>query len=123
MAQTILIIDDHPFFRSSIDNALKELGFKIVEAENGKEGIIVADRERPDLIILDVAMPVMGGMEACERLKADKDLRSIPILMFTANNSKDDVVKAINAGADDFAIKTAGMPLVIEKVKKLLGSD
>ena len=101
----ILIVDDEPDIAESLGVMLSKRGYGTLFAQSGDEGLAKARQERPDLIILDVMMPVMDGFEACRLLKKSPDTRSIPVLLLTAMNQVEDKVKGLEAGADDFVTK------------------
>lgn len=100
----ILIADDELFFREVLKEAFQD-HYEIVEAKNGEEAVSVAVEQKPDLIILDIEMPVMNGLDACRALKDRAETRRIPIVMFTSFIRKDDIVRGLNAGADDYITK------------------
>ena len=102
---TILVVDEDPYLRDVLTQKLEALGYRVAEARNGKEALERVQREPPDLIILDVMMPVMDGFEACRRLKDDEDTRLIPIVMMTALLAQEDRIRGIEVGADDFLTK------------------
>ena len=87
---TILVVDEDPYLRDVLTQKLEALGYRVAEARNGKEALERVQREPPDLIILDVMMPVMDGFEACRRLKDDEDTRLIPVVMMTALLAQED---------------------------------
>jgi len=102
---TILIVDEDPYLRDVLAQKLESLGYRVVEARNGKEALDKVQQEPPDLILLDVMMPVMDGFQACRRLKDNEDTRLIPIVIMTALHAKEDRIIGIEAGADDFLTK------------------
>ena len=101
----ILIVDDEPFNVDVLEQALEELGYATVAARNGKEALDQVQRERPDLILLDVMMPLMDGFTVCRTLKGQDDTCLIPIVIMTALDGNDDRITGIEAGADDFLTK------------------
>jgi CheY-like chemotaxis protein len=118
--KTVLVVDDSPVVRKAIENAFLSDGFKIcVEAENGKEGIEVAKQCRPDLIILDLSMPVMNGLEAAPILR--KLFPKIPIFLFSlyANDLSEEVIA--KAGVDLVVSKTEPLPKLVAKAHEMLG--
>jgi DNA-binding response OmpR family regulator len=102
---TILIVDEDPYLRDMLTQKLEALGYQVAEARNGKEALDKVQRDAPDLVILDVMMPVMDGFQACRHLKDNEDTRLIPIVMMTALHAKEDRIRGIDAGADDFLTK------------------
>jgi DNA-binding response OmpR family regulator/MinD-like ATPase involved in chromosome partitioning or flagellar assembly len=122
MAYKILIIDDHPETRSIIGHVLKQQGYHIVTAENGAEGLKVADQEKPHIILCDYMMPVMDGVEAVTNLRQKSDFDKVPIIMFTAVDDPQQKLAAFNAGADDYLNKPTEPPELVERVVTLLES-
>ena len=102
---TILIVDEDPFIRDVLVQKLSALGYRAVEARNGKEALDKVAREPPDLILLDVMMPVMDGFQACRVLKDNEETRLIPVIIMTALQAVEDRIKGAEAGADDFLTK------------------
>jgi DNA-binding response OmpR family regulator len=102
---TILIVDDEPFNVDLLEQELEDIGCRTVAARNGQQALDSAAAERPDLILLDVMMPVMDGFEACRRLKDSEHTQLIPVIIMTALDGIDDRVRGIEAGADDFLTK------------------
>jgi CheY-like chemotaxis protein len=102
----ILVIDDEPDILKVTSIRLKKLGYNVLTAVNGKQGLDTIRREKPDLVLLDLVMPSMNGAEVCEQIKNDKVLKHIPIILFTASGSAavtDEKIKKF--GADDYIIK------------------
>ncbi len=113
--KSILIVDDEVFFRAILKDGLSD-SYDVIEAENGEEGIALALAYKPDLIIMDVEMPVMSGLEACEALKGKAETRKIPLIMFTALSKKNDIVRGLQAGADDYVSKPVSLPEILAQV-------
>ena len=101
----ILIVDDEPFNVDYLEQELEDLGYDTLSASNGEEAVEAVRTQRPDLVLLDVMMPVMDGFTACRLLKEDEDTRLIPIVIMTALDRVEDRVMGIEAGADDFLTK------------------
>jgi class 3 adenylate cyclase len=101
----ILIVDDEPFNVDYLEQELEDFGYDTISASNGQEALEKVAAENPDLILLDVMMPLMDGFTVCRILKEDADTRLIPIVMMTALGSMEDRIKGIEAGADDFLTK------------------
>ena len=120
MTRKILIIDDEPDIRTLIKYNLTKEGFKVEEAENGKEGIKKALEMVPDLIILDVMMPVMDGMETCELLRKESVLSNCIITFLTARIEDYSQIAGLDAGADDYINKPIKPKLLISKINALL---
>ena len=101
----ILIVDDEPFNVDYLEQELEDFGYDTISATNGQEALEKVATESPDLILLDVMMPLIDGFTVCRRLKEHDDTRLIPIVMMTALGSVEDRIKGIEAGADDFLTK------------------
>src|SRR5712691_9314757 len=107
--RTILVADDSSANRDLLAGQLSNLGFWTEAANNGEEAIRVAHRLKPDLILMDVEMPVMNGHEACKRLKADPATAEIPVLMMTGFDPRPERAKMVEAGGDDLIVKPIAM--------------
>ena len=92
----------------------------IFEADNGVEGLAAATKERPGLIVLDITMPVMNGIEMLDRLKSDPELKNIPVIMLTADSGKDDVLSIVKKGIKDYMVKPFKSEDLIERVRKIM---
>ena len=117
---TILLVDDEQDILEIVGYNLSQEGYKIVTATNGKEAIIAAKKERPHLIIMDVMMPEMDGMEACENIRKIPELNEVIITFLTARNEDYSQVAGFDAGADDYISKPIKPKLLVSKVKALL---
>jgi CheY-like chemotaxis protein len=112
----ILVVEDVDFNRDLIVQILEDK-YQVIEAVNGKEGIEIAQREKPDLILMDLSLPIMDGWEATRRLKANPDLRLIPVIALTAHAMKGDEEKALAAGCDDYLAKPINEDELIAKIE------
>ena len=119
MALKILTVDDSKTIRMIVKKAFKPYDCQLSEAENGVEGLSAAGRDKPDLIILDITMPVMTGTEMLEKLKADPLLRDVPVIMLTAESGKENVMKIVKMGIQDYMVKPFKGDQLIDRVKKL----
>jgi len=100
--QRILIADDEPDIRLVLRTRLERDGYSVLEARDGAEAVAMAQAEMPDLIVLDVMMPEMDGVEVCNRLRASFTTRGIPVIMLTARAGKDDRMSGLVKGANDY---------------------
>ncbi len=107
----ILIVDDNPANLDIFETRLAAHGYDIITARDGAEGLAVAMDRKPDLILLDVMMPKMDGIEVCRRLKGDPSLPFIPVILVTAKAEAEDVVAGLEAGGDEYLTKPVG-PLI-----------
>jgi two-component system cell cycle response regulator DivK len=118
----ILIVEDVEFNRDLLTQLLEE-EFELIAVTDGQAGIAAAERERPDLILMDLSLPVIDGWEAARRLKAHADLRSIPIIALTAHAMHGDEVKARASGCDDFLTKPIDEALLFQMLNRYLGTN
>jgi two-component system, cell cycle response regulator DivK len=119
----ILLVEDNEMNRDMLSRRLTRNGFEIVMAVNGQEGLDLASSENPDLILLDMSLPVVDGWEAARRLKADAATAKIPVIALTAHAMVQDKDKALAAGCDDFDTKPVELPRLLEKINSLLRND
>ena len=119
-SQTILVIDDQRDLAEAVERALSIEGFDVIIATDGKSGLTIAREHAPDLVILDIGMPGIDGLEVCRRLRADPRQGRIPILVLSARASEADRVVGLETGADDYVIKPFGARELVARVKALL---
>jgi two-component system alkaline phosphatase synthesis response regulator PhoP len=119
---TVLVVDDEEDLLSLLEYNLEQEGFEVLLARNGVEAIEQTREHEPDLIILDVMMPKMDGIEVCERLRKDAHLRTIPIMMLTARTEEEDKVEGLDVGADIYLGKPVSVSVVVSQTKALLRS-
>jgi DNA-binding response OmpR family regulator len=120
MPGKILIIEDDPTSLRLIEYALKQRGYQVLTTINGLEGIITAQKEEPDLIILDIMLPGIDGFEVCRRIHSGSQTARIPILIISAKTQKEDINAGFRAGADDYLPKPASPTEIINRVESLL---
>jgi DNA-binding response OmpR family regulator len=120
MALKVLTVDDSKTIRMIVKKAFQPFNCEIFEAENGVEGLAAAVKIKPDLIILDITMPVMTGTEMLERLKGNAELKNIPIIMLTAESGKDNVLNIVKMGVKDYMVKPFKGEDLIERVRKII---
>jgi diguanylate cyclase (GGDEF)-like protein len=116
----ILIIDDTEFMTKLISDILKNAGYDVVSASDGKQGIQKVREEKPDLVILDVIMPGMDGYEVCKTLRDDESNNLMPIIMLTAHDNEDDKLTGLELGADDYIIKPFNSRELVSRVRNTL---
>lgn len=117
--KTILVVDDTEFNRDLVVQLLED-DYDVIIAENGAEALEKSQQQRPDLILMDLGMPVMDGWEATRRLKANDQLRHIPVIAVTSHAMVGDEIEARKAGCDDYLPKPIDEDLLIKKIKKYL---
>lgn len=120
MSLKILTVDDSKTIRMIVKKAFKSYDCILFEAENGVEGLASAAKEKPGLIILDITMPVMDGIEMLGKLKSESDLQDIPVIMLTAESGKDNVMQIVKMGVNDYMVKPFKGEQLIERVGKIL---
>ena len=116
----VLVIDDEKDIVKLLDYNLKKEGYDVASAFTGEAGLKEAFSRRPDLVILDLMLPEIDGLEVCKLLKADPRTRATPVLMLTAKDSETDEVVGLTVGADDYVAKPFNVQVLLARVKKLL---
>jgi DNA-binding response OmpR family regulator len=119
----ILVVDDENDIVSTIQFRLKSCGFDILTADNGQEGIETATREKPDLILLDINMPIMDGHTMLQRVRSHSELKDTPVIMLTAYSDRNDISKAAELGISDYVTKPFDFSDLMEKISKALGGN
>jgi len=114
---TILVVDDEPQIRRVLRATLSSNGYEVIEAQSGQEAIEMVVTERPELILLDVNMPGMNGLEACNRIRMSFDG---PIIMVTVRNTERDKIAALDAGADDYVVKPFAIGELLARIRAAL---
>jgi CheY-like chemotaxis protein len=117
----ILLVEDNEANRDSLSRHLQRQGYEVIPAADGREGVAAARSAAPDLILMDMSLPLLDGWEATRQLKAAPETRHIPILALTAHAMAGDRVKALEAGCDDYDTKPIDLELLLTKVHALLG--
>lgn len=116
----ILLVEDNEMNRDMLSRRLSKKGYEIIVATDGKQGVDTALRARPDLILMDMSLPEIDGWEATRQLKAQTDMRAIPIIALTAHAMSGDKEKALKAGCDDYDTKPVDLARLVEKIEALL---
>ena len=119
----LLLVEDNEMNRDMLSRRLQRRGYEVIIAVDGEEGVKIAQSEAPDLILMDMSLPVLDGWEATQRLKAAPKTQSIPILGLTAHAMSGDREKAIEAGCDDYDTKPIEFSRLLEKINALLGEE
>lgn len=117
----LVLVEDNEDNRDMLSRRLQKKGYDVAIAVNGEEALDVVRNEVPDLVLMDISLPVMDGFEATRRLKADEITKNIPIIALTAHAMSGDREKAIEAGCDDYDTKPVELPRLIAKIQTLLG--
>ena len=119
----LLLVEDNEMNRDMLSRRLRRKGYEVIMASDGLEAITLTQSEAPDLILMDLSLPLMDGWEATRRLKAAPQTQSIPILALTAHAMEGDRDKAIAAGFDDYDSKPIEFPRLLAKIQTLLGEE
>ena len=122
MSKRILVVEDQEDNRRILHDLLTSAGYKIIEAVTGDEGVALAGAHVPDLILMDIQLPVMDGYEAMRRIKADSALRQIPIIAVTSYALSGDDLKAQQAGCDAYVSKPFSPRLLLSKIREFVPS-
>jgi CheY-like chemotaxis protein len=116
----ILLVEDNDMNRDMLSRRLVREGYDVVAGEDGAEAVAKAARERPDIILMDLGLPVMDGWEATRAIKADPETASIPVIALTAHTTASDRKMAFEAGCDDYDTKPIEMARLLGKIEQLL---
>jgi len=116
----ILLIEDNEINRDMLSRRLEREGYELVMAEDGCEGIELSRQECPDLILMDMSLPVMDGWEATRQIKTDSRTSHIPVIALTAHAMSGDREKALEAGCDEYDTKPVDLPRLLEKITALI---
>ena len=119
----ILLVEDNEMNRDMLSRRLTRRGYDVVIAEDGQQGVDMATSERPDLILMDMSLPVMDGWEATRRIKESGVTKSIPVIALTAHAMSEDRDQALAAGCEDFDTKPVELDRLLEKINRLLGAE
>jgi two-component system, cell cycle response regulator DivK len=122
MMTRVLLVEDNEMNRDMLSRRLTRRGFEVIFAVNGEQGVELARSERPDIILMDMSLPVLDGWEATRRVKADNATRSVPVIGLTAHAMSGDREKAIEAGCDDYDTKPVELDRLIGKIERLLSA-
>jgi two-component system, cell cycle response regulator DivK len=121
MTKRILVVEDHEDNRQILRDLLAHAGYDMIEAEDGEQGLVAAARCLPDLILMDIQLPILDGYEATRRLKADPALKTIPIIVITSYAMSGDEEKARAAGCDAYVAKPYDPVALLETIRQYLG--
>ena len=122
MAKKILIIDDDITFQKTMSDAFKNSGYEVVEAHDGEEGLLLVEKESPDLIILDLVMPKLGGMDFLKILHKDKDSNKIPVLITSNFSGSDKISEGVEYGVRGYIVKSEeSLKTIVNAVESIIG--
>lgn len=120
ITHTILVVDDEQDLLDLIEYNLKKEGYRVIKAENGVEALEIAKDQKPDLVLLDIMMPKMDGLEVCRRMRSDVNLHHIPVIFLTARGDEKTEVDGLEIGADDYITKPISTVKLISRIKAVL---
>jgi len=112
----ILVVDDEEAIHVYLERKLSKLGYSVCIAENGEEALVQASSEQPDIILLDVKLPKLNGIEVCKRLKSSDKTKQIPIIILSAKAQSDEIAAGLKAGADRYLCKPISFPDILGEI-------
>jgi two-component system phosphate regulon response regulator PhoB len=118
--EVILIVDDEEDIRELVELNLRREGYQTLTCDTGERALELVDSKRPDLVVLDLMLPGVDGLEVCKRLKADPDTRQVPVVMLTAKGEEADIVAGLELGADDYVTKPFSGKVLVARVRRVL---
>jgi len=118
--RTVLVVDDEPTIRTLVTAVLDQTGVRTIEAADGRQALTMARRHRPDLILLDILMPGINGIDVCQQIRAERAIAQTPVVMLTACGQDSDRERGRRAGADAFVVKPFSPAALLETVTKTL---
>jgi CheY-like chemotaxis protein len=116
----ILLVEDNEMNRDMLSRRLQRKGYEVVLAFDGEQGVALAASERPDLILMDMSLPILDGWEATRRIKAMPEISAVPVIALTAHAMAGDQEKCVAAGCDDYDTKPVDLPRLLSKIEALL---
>ncbi len=117
---TILVVDDEEDIRELVELNLTREGYKVLTCETGEQALVLTRSKTPDLIVLDLMLPGIDGLEVCRRIKADSVTQQLPVVMLTAKGEESDIVAGLELGADDYVTKPFGGKVLVARIRRLL---
>jgi len=120
MEKQVLVVDDHPAMLKLIADALNDAGYAVISAENGRDGLGEVEEKRPDLVVLDLSMPLMDGLQVLRALRSKPETELLPVIVLTGKDTHADVLDSWMGGADRFLTKPCSMAELIETIGQIL---
>src|SRR6202521_4565076 len=117
---TVLVVEDESALSTLLRYNLEREGYRVFEARDGEEALILADEVKPDLVVLDWMLPQLSGLEICRRLRGRGDMRNVPIVMLTARGEESDRIRGLDTGADDYLTKPFAMIELLARLRAVL---
>ncbi|MBI1238656.1 MAG: phosphate regulon transcriptional regulatory protein PhoB [Alphaproteobacteria bacterium] len=116
----VLVVEDETSLATLLRYNLEREGYKVAEAHDGEEALMLADEDRPDLVVLDWALPQLSGIEVCRRLRSRAETRNLPIIMLTARGEEADRIRGLDTGADDYIVKPFSMSELLARIRAVM---
>ena len=123
MAKRVLLVEDHPELRKMVANALRRLGYELLEAADGQTGISLASTERPDIVLLNLSLPGSSGVQVAKQLKGDSKTSHIPIVACSGWDNEKIIKESLKAGIVEYLTKPVSTKTIEEVIKKHVGTD
>jgi two-component system alkaline phosphatase synthesis response regulator PhoP len=123
MAKKILVVDDEPNIVIPIQFLMQQNGYEVAVVSNGKEALAAMNRECPDLVLLDIMMPILDGFEVCQKIREKPEWQAVKIILVTAMGREANIEKGLSLGADAYVLKPFSNAEIVDKVRKLLETD
>ena len=117
---TVLIVEDERDLMTLLRYNLEKEGYRVVEARDGEEGLLILNEERPDLVLLDWMLPQVSGIEVCRRIRSRSDTRNVPIIMLTARGEEADRIRGLDTGADDYICKPFNVAELMARIRAVM---
>lgn len=115
----VLLVEDNEMNRDMLSRRLERRGFEVVIAIDGAQGVALSKSQKPDIVLMDMSLPVMNGWDATRAIKADPDTSAVPVIALTAHSMPGDREKAMEAGCDDYDVKPVELPRLLSKMAAL----
>ena len=115
---TLLLVDDEPMNRDALSRRLERSGYRVLLAEGGEQALAILASERIDLVLLDVMMPGMTGLDVLRRMRGSRSLADLPVIMVTAKDASSDIVEALTLGANDYVTKPVDYPVALARIRR-----
>jgi two-component system phosphate regulon response regulator PhoB len=117
---TVLVVEDERDLTTLLHYNLEKEGYRVVEARDGEEGLLILNEERPDLVLLDWMLPQVSGIEVCRRIRSRADTRNVPIIMLTARGEEADRIRGLDTGADDYVCKPFNLAELMARIRAVM---
>ncbi len=121
--KTILVVDDEPFILKSLTFILRKGDFEVIEARDGEEAVAMIEQHRPSLVFLDVMMPKMNGYDVIQKVRSNKDLEGVFIVLLTAKGQETDRAQGMNVGANDYLTKPFSPSRILQVAREIMDMD